>query len=80
MTPKRAPRAPSPHVFIHVASPTIPTAWKQWLPDAAQSDNDPHLHVAGAVDRRRRPRRGGLEVRTTKGAGNADALRTLHWT
>src|SRR5918992_650831 len=35
MTPKRAPRAPNPHVFIHVASPTIPTAWKQWLPDAA---------------------------------------------
>jgi 5-methylcytosine-specific restriction endonuclease McrA len=32
MTPRRAPRAPNPHVFIHVASPTIPTAWRQWLP------------------------------------------------
>ncbi len=35
MVPRHAPRAPNPHVFIHVASPTIPTAWKQWLPDAA---------------------------------------------
>jgi 5-methylcytosine-specific restriction endonuclease McrA len=34
MVPRHAPRAPNPHVFIHVASPTIPTAWKQWLPDA----------------------------------------------
>jgi 5-methylcytosine-specific restriction endonuclease McrA len=34
MHPRRAPRAPSPHVFIHVASPTIPAAWRQWLPDA----------------------------------------------
>jgi 5-methylcytosine-specific restriction endonuclease McrA len=34
MVPRRAPRAPHPQVFIHVASPTIPTAWKQWLPDA----------------------------------------------
>jgi hypothetical protein len=32
MTPKRAPRAPNPHVFIHVASPTIPTAWREYLP------------------------------------------------
>ncbi|MEA2256965.1 MAG: hypothetical protein QOG35_3010, partial [Solirubrobacteraceae bacterium] len=22
------------HVFIHVASPTIPAAWRQWLSDA----------------------------------------------
>jgi 5-methylcytosine-specific restriction endonuclease McrA len=35
MHPRKAPRAPSPHVFIHVASPTIPVAWRQWLPDAA---------------------------------------------
>jgi 5-methylcytosine-specific restriction endonuclease McrA len=35
MHPRRAPSAPSPHVFIHVASPTIPAAWRQWLPDAA---------------------------------------------
>jgi 5-methylcytosine-specific restriction endonuclease McrA len=34
MIPRRKPRAPSPQVFIHVASPTIPQAWKQWLPDA----------------------------------------------
>ena len=38
MLPRRAPRAPNPHVFIHVASPTIPSAWKQWLPDAASND------------------------------------------
>jgi 5-methylcytosine-specific restriction endonuclease McrA len=25
------PRTPSPNVFIHVASPTIPTAWLQYL-------------------------------------------------
>ena len=25
----------SPHVFIHVASPTIPAAWRQWLPARA---------------------------------------------
>ncbi|MGI9099753.1 MAG: HNH endonuclease [Solirubrobacteraceae bacterium] len=24
-----------PQVFIHVASPTIPPAWRQWLPEAA---------------------------------------------
>src|SRR5579871_6043524 len=29
---RRAPRTPSPHVFIHVASPSIPTAWMQYLP------------------------------------------------
>jgi 5-methylcytosine-specific restriction endonuclease McrA len=27
----RAPRTPSPHVFIQVASPTIPHAWRQYL-------------------------------------------------
>jgi 5-methylcytosine-specific restriction endonuclease McrA len=29
------PRTPRPEVFIHVASPTIPSAWKQYLPQAA---------------------------------------------
>jgi 5-methylcytosine-specific restriction endonuclease McrA len=33
MHPRRTPTAPSPNVFIHVASPTIPAAWRQWLPD-----------------------------------------------
>ncbi|HEY3191031.1 MAG TPA: HNH endonuclease [Solirubrobacteraceae bacterium] len=28
------PRTPRPEVFIHVASPTIPTAWRQYLPQA----------------------------------------------
>jgi 5-methylcytosine-specific restriction endonuclease McrA len=32
MHPAREPRAPHPQVFIHVASPTIPTAWLAWLP------------------------------------------------
>lgn len=33
MHPRCTPSAPSPHVFIHVASPTIPAAWRQWLPE-----------------------------------------------
>jgi 5-methylcytosine-specific restriction endonuclease McrA len=32
MHPRRAPRAPSPHVFISVATPTIPAAWRTYLP------------------------------------------------
>ena len=28
---QRQPKTPSPHVFIHVASPTIPAAWRQYL-------------------------------------------------
>jgi 5-methylcytosine-specific restriction endonuclease McrA len=35
MHPRRAPRTPAPHVFIQVASPTIPTAWRQYLAWAA---------------------------------------------
>jgi 5-methylcytosine-specific restriction endonuclease McrA len=33
MHPARAPGAPSPNVFIQVASPRIPAAWQAWLPD-----------------------------------------------
>jgi 5-methylcytosine-specific restriction endonuclease McrA len=32
---RRAPSAPQPHIFIHVAMPSIPAAWRQWLPEAA---------------------------------------------
>ena len=32
MHPRRKPKAPSAHVFITVAAPTIPAAWRQWLP------------------------------------------------
>ena len=35
MHPRQPPRVPQPQVFIHVASPTIPAAWRQWLPEAA---------------------------------------------
>ena len=35
MHPVRKPRIPGPQVFIHVASPTIPENWKQYLPEAA---------------------------------------------
>ena len=35
MHPRRPPKVPHPEVFIHVASPTIPPAWRQWLPEAA---------------------------------------------
>jgi 5-methylcytosine-specific restriction endonuclease McrA len=31
MTLLRAPRTPNPNVFIHVASPTIPAAWRAYL-------------------------------------------------
>jgi 5-methylcytosine-specific restriction endonuclease McrA len=35
MSLRRRPRTPNPQVFIHVASPTIPTAWRAYLADAA---------------------------------------------
>ena len=35
MHPRRAPRAPRAEIFIHVASPTIPAAWRAYLPAAA---------------------------------------------
>lgn len=41
MIPATTPRAPSPHVFIHVASPRIPAAWRQWLPETG--------HIADAA-------------------------------
>jgi 5-methylcytosine-specific restriction endonuclease McrA len=31
MVPRRTPSIPSPHVFIQVASPTIPPAWGQYM-------------------------------------------------
>ena len=31
MHPRRRPSAPNPTIFIHVATPTIPTAWEQYL-------------------------------------------------
>ena len=42
MIPKRAPRAPHPQVFIHVASPTIPVAWEQWLPETTSDATSDH--------------------------------------
>src|ERR1700733_7068711 len=35
MHPRHAPRTPRAEIFIHVASPTIPAAWLQYLPQAA---------------------------------------------
>jgi len=35
MTPRKPPRTPHPAIFIHVASPTIPSGWRQYLPEAA---------------------------------------------
>ncbi len=29
------PRSPNPQIFIHVATPTIPAAWRAYLPEAA---------------------------------------------
>ena len=34
MHPRSRPRAPGPTVFIHIASPTIPHAWRQYLAPA----------------------------------------------
>jgi 5-methylcytosine-specific restriction endonuclease McrA len=35
MHPRKSPRAPGPTVFIQVATPKIPPAWQQYLPQAA---------------------------------------------
>jgi 5-methylcytosine-specific restriction endonuclease McrA len=35
MHPRSAPKAPHAEIFIHVASPSIPAAWRQYLPRAA---------------------------------------------
>jgi 5-methylcytosine-specific restriction endonuclease McrA len=35
MVPRKAPRAPSATIFIHVATPSIPEVWEQYLPRAA---------------------------------------------
>lgn len=35
MHPAKTPKAPPPTVFIQVASPKIPAAWEQYLPQAA---------------------------------------------
>lgn len=35
MTLRTSPRSPSPEIFVHVATPTIPAAWRQYLPHAA---------------------------------------------
>jgi 5-methylcytosine-specific restriction endonuclease McrA len=37
MHPRHAPRVPRAEVFIHVASPSIPAAWRQYLPQTAQA-------------------------------------------
>ena len=35
MHPQHDAARAAPHIFIHVATPTIPPAWRQWLPEAA---------------------------------------------
>jgi 5-methylcytosine-specific restriction endonuclease McrA len=35
MVPKHVPKAPNPTIFIHVAAPTIPATWEQYLSYAA---------------------------------------------
>jgi 5-methylcytosine-specific restriction endonuclease McrA len=35
MVPRQKPHAPSSTIFIHVAAPEIPSAWEQYLPQAA---------------------------------------------
>jgi len=35
MHPRVKPRTPGAHIFIQLASPTIPSTWRQYLPEAA---------------------------------------------
>ena len=35
MHPRVKPRTPGAHIFIQLASPTIPATWRQYLPLAA---------------------------------------------
>jgi 5-methylcytosine-specific restriction endonuclease McrA len=35
MHPRRKPRTPPPTIFIHLASPSIPAGWRQYLPAVA---------------------------------------------
>jgi 5-methylcytosine-specific restriction endonuclease McrA len=35
MHPRVKPRTPAAHIFIQLASPTIPAMWRQYLPQAA---------------------------------------------
>ncbi len=41
MHPRMQPAAPHADVFIHVASPTIPAAWRPWLPGRGGSAATP---------------------------------------
>jgi 5-methylcytosine-specific restriction endonuclease McrA len=41
MIPRNAPRTPHPAIFIHVASPTIPVGWRQYLPAEAHVERLP---------------------------------------
>ena len=46
MHPRNRPKAPHPQVFIHVASPTIPASWKQWLPETTHDVSPPDVAEA----------------------------------
>jgi 5-methylcytosine-specific restriction endonuclease McrA len=47
--PRMQPRVPHPQIFIHVASPTIPPAWRQWLPEVTTTSTvDAAGHAAAA--------------------------------
>ena len=35
MHPRQKPRTPRAEIFIHVSTPTIPAAWRAYLPEAA---------------------------------------------
>ena len=38
MHPRVKPRTPAAHIFIQLASPTIPATWKQYLPSPKPPD------------------------------------------
>ena len=66
--PAREPRTPSPHVFIHVAAPTIPAAWRQYLPAPQSGLADACSRSASRrppVNDEGRRRRGALRTRWT---------------
>ena len=75
MHPRSRPTAPGPTVFIRIASPTIPTAWRQYLPQPRLTGwrNESGRPKAAALKVRREARREvhnrGDKVRSSRFAG-----------
>ena len=46
MHPRTKPHTPGAHIFIQLASPTIPATWRQYLPQQAVPDGSPRARPA----------------------------------